>query len=246
MEPPALTPEIALRIGLAARTLPSTSVGELLDALHVSVGETLDHAALMRITVTNLKESLKGTYNLDGEEDGAESPRSADIAAFKDAVRILWGETTDEHLPTLDTLAEGEMPVSIRIAVASNEGEMLDGHFGSCLRFLVYQVAATGIKLVDIRPTLLADASGDKNGARVELIRDCQVVYVVSVGGPASAKIIKADIHIVQHPQGGEARGQLSALQQVIGGTPPPWLAKRLGIAADKRVKLYRAASGAS
>jgi hypothetical protein len=32
---------------------------------------------------------------------------------------------------------------SIRIACASNRGERLDGHFGSCARFLIYQVSAT-------------------------------------------------------------------------------------------------------
>jgi len=131
------------------------------------------------------------------------------------------------------------MPTSIRVAVASNDAEDLDGHFGSCLRFLVYQVSAEEVRLVDIRPTLLADASNDKNAFRTNLIKDCQLMYCVSIGGPAMAKVIKADIHISQHGDGGKARAILEALQKVIGGTPPPWLAKRLGVEAGKRVALY-------
>jgi nitrogen fixation protein NifX len=114
------------------------------------------------------------------------------------------------------------------VACASNEGEELDGHFGSCLRFLVYQVSADELRLVDIRPTLLAERTSDRNQYRVDLIRDCQIMYCVSIGGPASAKVIKADIHISQQGDARPARDLVRALQGVIGGSPPPWLAKRL------------------
>lgn len=220
--------EIALRIGLAAHRIPGVEVPGLIKALKSRLGPALDASTLGRITVTHLKESLKHTYNLDGEEDGGESPDNADIAAFKDAVRILWGEQVDSELPSLDAAADEDLPRSVRIAVASNEGEQMDGHFGSCLRFLVYQVSADEIRLVDVRSTLPCDLTNDKNSARVDLIRDCRVVYMVSIGGPAMAKVIKADIHISQHPEGGDARAPLMRLQEVLRGTPPPWLAKAL------------------
>ena len=218
--------EVALRIGIAAHTLPGTSVSELIGALQTVLGDTLDESALSRITVTHLKESLKGTYNLDGEEDGSESPDNADIAAFKEAVRVLWGEADAEALPPLDRYSPGDMPHSVRVAVASNEAERLDGHFGSCLRFLVFQVSANEVRLVDIRPTLSAETAADRNGFRVGLIDDCCMLYAVSIGGPAMAKVIKADIHISQHPEGGQARELLRELQGVLGKSPPPWLAK--------------------
>ena len=221
--------DVALRIGLAARLLPDTSVAELIDAIQSSVGETLNEASLSRVTVTHLKQSLRGTYNLDGEEDGAENPDNSDIAAFKDAVRVLWGQVDDDSLPSTDPYAEGDMPRSVRVAVASNEGEKLDGHFGSCQRFLVYQVSRQELRLVDVRPTLPADMTSDKNGARVQLIGDCRILYTQSIGGPAMAKVFKADIHISKHPDAGEARETLKALQTVLAGNPPPWLAKAIG-----------------
>lgn len=234
-----ISQEVALRIGLAAGVLPNVSVGQVLEALCALLGDSIDEEALNRVTVTNLKEALKGSYNLDGEEDGTESIRNQDIAAFKEAVRILWGQTEARWLPDIDPYKEGDMPASVRVACASNEGEDLDGHFGSCLRFLVYQVSADEVRLVDIRPTLYAERSNDRNQFRVNLIKDCQLMYCVSIGGPASAKVIKADIHISQQGDTKPARSVIAALQDVIKGNAPPWLKKRLGVADGKRVALY-------
>jgi nitrogen fixation protein NifX len=240
MLPEALPPisrEVALRIGLAARKLPAISIGDLIEALRERLGDHLDEAALSRITVTDLKAAFHQSQDIDGDED-REDFRTADMASFKDAVRILWGELTEGAiLPACQPLREGEMPVSVRVAVASDGGERLDGHFGSCARYLVYQVSADEIRLIDVRSATNAAGSDDKNGFRVGLIRDCRVLHVVSIGGPAAAKVIKADIHIVPVPDGGAARDVLARLQPVIAGSPPPWLAKAMGIAASDRIR---------
>lgn len=235
-----LSDEVALRIGLAARVLSGFSVGELIEALQSYLGDVLDEAVLSRLTVTNLKTALGQTYNLDGEEDGEDSRYP--LATLKEAVRILWGDTEElqETFP-IEPYQEGEMPGSIRIAVASNSEELLDGHFGSCLRYLVYQVSAEQIKLIGVRSAAEADASGDKNGFRVNLIRDCHVLYIVSVGGPAAAKVIKAGIYPMKVIEGGAARAVLADLQKVIASAPPPWLAKVLGVAEGDRVRNYKA-----
>ncbi len=235
-----LSDEVALRIALASRVLNNVPLPELIDALQTCLGDNLDEAALSRVTVANLKGAFGGSYDLDGEEDGSEKWRTTEMATFKEAVRILWGGATGEE-PVLVTHAGEDMARSVRIAVASNGGEQLNGHFGSCAAFLVYQVSATEIRLLDRRETAEADATSDKNGARVNLIRDCRVLYIVSIGGPAAAKVIKADIHLVPIPDGGPAREVLKDLQRVITTNPPPWLAKVLGAANGERVKLYRA-----
>ena len=219
--------EVALRIGLAARRLQTIGVADLIEALQLHLGDQLDEQNLSKITVTNLKSAFRQSEDVDGDED-REDFQTADMAAFKDAVRILWGETSEEEkLPALQPYAEGDMPGSVRVAVASNSGENLDGHFGSALRYLIYQVSASEIRLVDARSALGADLSEDKNAFRVKLIKDCAVLYIVSIGGPASAKVIKADIHLMPVPDGGAAREVLSKLQGVLATKPPPWLVKR-------------------
>jgi nitrogen fixation protein NifX len=224
-----ISEEVALRIALAAKTLNDVPLPNFIDALHACLGDVLDEAALGRVTVTNLKAAFGGSYNVDGEEDGSERWRATDILAFKEAVRILWGGDQGASGPSVQPYAEGDMPRSVRVAVASNDGEELNGHFGSAAQYLVYQVSASEIRLVGVRSAAEADASGDKNAYRVNLIRDCRILYIVSIGGPAAAKVIKADIHLIPVPDGGPARAIISDLQRVIARSPPPWLAKALG-----------------
>ena len=223
--------ETALRIALAARAMPGIGVGQLLEILHQRIDGELTEESLQSVTVTDLKT---GFASADGEEDGEDI--GIGLPAMKDAVRILWGEHVTEALPqpvAPDSLAEG----SIRVAIASNNGERLDGHFGSCLRFLVYQVSPSGKALVAIRSALEADFAEDKNAYRAELIADCQVLYVVSIGGPAAAKVVKTGIYPMKKIDGGHAADILAELQQVMASAPPPWLAKLLGIAAEQRVR---------
>jgi hypothetical protein len=85
-----------------------------------------------------------------------------------------------------------------------------------------------------------ADYAEDKNGFRADLIKDCQVLYVVSIGGPAAAKVNRADIWPMKKIDGGEAAQVLQEVQTAMQGTPPPWLAKIMGVAHEERLKYYR------
>jgi len=221
--------ELALRIALAARVLPDVDVPRLIEILHEKVGMPLDDEKLKSITVTNLKT---GIGSLDGEEDGEDI--DIGLANIKQAVRYLWGEETDDGLPEVQPYKDGDMPESIRVGVASNSGELLNGHFGSCLRFLVYQLSKDEYRLIDIRSTIGADDSDDRNLFRVNLVKDCHVLFMQSVGGPAAAKIIRADIYPIKVPEVTDAVEQLKTFQSVFDA-PPPWMAKALGRSAEER-----------
>lgn len=234
MTTPNLNRETALRIALAARVIPDVGVGKLLEILHRRIDGELNEESLKHITVTDLKT---GFASADGEEDGEDI--GIGLPAMKEAVRILWGEAEMEALPEAVPLAD--IPAgSVRVAVASNSGEKLDGHFGSCLRFLVYQVSGDSIQLVDVRSALEADLAEDRNQFRADLIRDCQVLYVVSIGGPAAAKVVKAGIYPMKMNEGCPATDVLEKLQTVMKASPPPWLAKILGVSAEGRVRFER------
>jgi nitrogen fixation protein NifX len=229
----ALSRELALRIGLAAKVLPGVDARELLQVLVSKLGYPLTDKSLREITVTDIRAAMTSP---DGEEDTEDTAISKD--AMKLAVRYLWGEDVKlPEMPKVVPYEEGDMPGSIRIAIATNSAEVIDGHFGSCPRFVVYQLSTDELRLIDIRPTDGADESEDKNAFRAEIIADCDVLYVQSVGGPAAAKVIRAGIYPIKLPEGGEAAEALSRLQQTLAGTPPPWLAKIIGIDPEKRTK---------
>lgn len=107
------------------------------------------------------------------------------------------------------------MPGSVQVALASESGEVLNGRFGSCVRYLVYKVSPSEIRLVGIRDALEADFVPDKNGFRVQLISDCQVLYLVSSGGPAAAKVIKGGIYPMKRMQGGSPAEVLGEFQRM-------------------------------
>ena len=229
----SMTREAALRIALAVRELPDVTAVGLVTALAERLGLPLTETKLGSVTVTDLREILAGDH---ADENCAVG---VDHETLKAAVRLLWGEGVEHsELPPVLACAEGEMPGSIRVACASNGGEMLDGHFGSCERFLVYQVSSTEVRLIAVRPTLEADHAEDRNKARAQIIADCQVAYFQSIGGPAAAKVVRAGVHPVKVPKTAAARDVLVQLQMALT-SPPPWLAKVMGVEAASLVQ-YR------
>jgi nitrogen fixation protein NifX len=223
---PIASREAALRIALAARTLNGLDVRALVGALVEKLGAPLVESRLATLTVEDLRVMLAGDF----AEQGCHIGVSAD--QLKEAIRLLWGEgVSHDDFPVVDAFAEGDMPGSIRVAVAANRGENIDGHFGSCDRFLVYQVGRDEIRLIDVRSTAEAEAAEDRNASRAALIGDCQIVYVQSIGGPAAAKVVRAGVHPVKRPTGGPARETLRELQERLVA-PPPWLAQIMGVPA--------------
>ena len=232
----SMTREAALRSALAARELPGIEARALVQGLAQKLELPLTETKLAAVTVEDLCEVLAGDHAEESCVVGYDNER------LKAAVRTLWGiGVTGSDLPLVEAYAEGDLPDSIRVAVCSNSGENLDGHFGSCERFLVYQVSPTVLRLIDQRPTLAADKAEDRNVARSALINDCDIVYVQSIGGPAAAKVVRAGAHPVKIPKSAPAREILVRLQQSLI-SPPPWLAKVMGVPAASLAQYVAAA----
>ena len=226
--------DVALRIALAARALPDTDPTRLIKVLADLIGLPPTPKKLSSITVKTFKAAADGEF------------ASADVDASKEALAFLKGDKgidEKDDVPEVEDYAEGDIADSIRVACASNKGEELDGHFGSCARFLIYQLSATEMRLIDVRSANGPEARDDKNAYRAGLIDDCQVLFVASIGGPAAAKVVKAGVHPIKYPAGGSARERMQALQKVIVDSPPPWLAKVMGHDEESRVRFERSAA---
>lgn len=214
-----LSEAVALRIGLAAQALPDMDVRRLVAALVQVLGPDINDANLARLPGKRLAQAL---------DDGTGPPEGEHL---RQALDLLKGAET---LPEEEALPELEFPMptpgTVRVACASNSAGRLDGHFGNCRRFLVFQVSPDGVRLVD-RREVPAVAGGDANTAtRVGLLEDCTVLFAVSIGGPPAAKVVRAGVHPVKRPQGGDARGVAAELAGVLAANPPPWLAQAAGV----------------
>lgn len=240
-----LSRELALRIGMATRVLPGVTAGVLVNSLVGQVGWPLSEANLARITVTQLRNALSqgGSIDADLELPGAQIQERFSVEQLKAAVAILWGQASaappEDDLPGTEAYQEGDMPGSIRVAVASDGGEMINAHFGNCRRFLVYQLSPQECRLIDARLTDGADEAEDSSAFRTQLIRDCHVLFVQSIGGPAAAKVINAKIYPLKFAEGGSARGHLDELQRKMASLPPPWLAKVMNVPVADRVRFH-------
>lgn len=219
MNDKGLSRDIALRIGLAARELPDLRTGELVALLVDTLGLPLTGEKLAGLKMKELRAA------------GGERLMAFPADSLKNALRLLKGEEAPPaaELPVVTPLEEGEMPGSIRVAIASNDGEELNGHFGSCARFLIYQVAPDACRLIELRAAQEPEGHDDKTAFRAGLISDCQVLFTVSIGGPAAAKVVKAGVHPIKQPDGAHASAVLGELQKVLADAPPPWLARSMG-----------------
>jgi nitrogen fixation protein NifX len=230
-ETPIASREAALRIAHAVRLLGGLDTHAFVGALAERCELPLTETKLAQISVEDLREMLAGRH------DDASCVVGVELDALKAVIRLFKGEGVEgSDLPVAQTYVEGELPHSIRVAVASNQGEEIDGHFGSCERFLVYQVAPDALKLIAVRDALNIGPDEDKNAARAALVADCQILYLQSIGGPAAAKVVRAGVHPIKLPRGGHAGEILARLQEQLR-RPPPWLARVMGVPAASLMK---------
>lgn len=215
-----LNPELALRIGLAARTLPDTDVKQLMQILIQVVGLPFTPEKFTTLTVKPLLKISK------------ELALPFSKAQWQQVVALLNHgpeERNTTPLPQIESYQNGDMPGSIRVAMASNNGDWMDGHFGSCLRFLIYQISHNQARLIEIRQQHRIDDNEEKNQQRAKLLSDCQLLFTQSIGGPAAAKVIRQNIHPLKIPLQTPCPELVRRVQQMLVA-PPPWLAKYAGL----------------
>lgn len=130
----------------------------------------------------------------------------------------------------------GEKP--LRIAIATNDMEHLNAHFGSARKFAIYEVTTTGARFVEAhefenvtRQKGQHDDQDDKITPKVEALRGCALLFALAIGGPSAAKIVKAGVHPIKRKGPEPITGILSQTQEMLNGAPPPFLRKILGTA---------------
>ncbi|TCI02391.1 dinitrogenase iron-molybdenum cofactor [Corallincola luteus] len=214
----------ALRIALAAKALPQIPLSQLLSLLVDTLGEPLTEKKLRQLSPKQLREIFSA------------QPEQPDRVNLAQAFAIFNSNEVDtmeapEVLPSVPLSGK-----KLRVAMTSNNGERLDGHFGSCLRVLVYEVNAEQHQLVDVRPVTCSESGEKRSEFMLSLISDCHILSTLSIGGPAAAKVTRANVHPIKQAQPGACSDVLERMQQVVGGKPAPWL-QRLMESTERAVE---------
>lgn len=210
-----LDPQLALRIGLAARALalpPADFVPRLLAVLK----RPLTDQKLEGLTLDQLSRALQDRR----------CARDALIDALGYLHDRMGVDIIDSSIPAPTHYAEGDMPGSIRVAVASDRGLMVDGDFGTCERFLVYQVSRHETRLIEVRGTAGEKGAAKRLAWRAERIADCHLLLARSVTTRASAPLVHQNCYPVTYLQPVPAPDAIDELRRLLRKSPPPWLAK--------------------
>lgn len=119
----------------------------------------------------------------------------------------------------------------MKVAFASTTGERVDEHFGTARAFHVWEVGPDEAWPVGtvVPATGPQGDEEDRIEARTAAVDGCSIVYTVAIGGPPAAKLVARRIHPMKTGTEVAIRDLVTRLQDVLKGTPPPWLRKAMG-----------------
>ncbi len=90
----------------------------------------------------------------------------------------------------------------------------------------------TGDKLGVIHTSFEAEdiaEADDKVNARINMLRECAIVYCTQIGGPAAARLVQSGIHPLKVPEGTLIVDELNRLNKLLLSKKlPPWLKKKM------------------
>lgn len=119
----------------------------------------------------------------------------------------------------------------MKVAFATEDMKRVDAHFGWARSIMVYELTDASCSLVKtyiFDGSLEQDGNEDKLTPKLDAIKDCAIVYVADIGGPAAARVVANKIHPVKAKSMESIDDLLSQIQKVMQGTPPPWLRKAM------------------
>jgi nitrogen fixation protein NifX len=119
----------------------------------------------------------------------------------------------------------------MKVAFATQDLKRVDAHFGWAKNIAVYELTPenwTFLEAVQFDGDLKEDGNEDKLTPKIEVIKDCALLYVAAIGGSAAARVVANKIHPVKVSSPESIEDVLAKLKDVLNGTPPPWLRKAL------------------
>lgn len=119
----------------------------------------------------------------------------------------------------------------MKVAFATQDLKRVDAHFGWAKNIAIYELTPEGytfLEAVQFDGDLKEDGDEDKLAPKLEVIKDCALLYVAAIGGSAAARVVANKIHPIKVTGPDPIDETLEKLKDVLNGTPPPWLRKAL------------------
>jgi nitrogen fixation protein NifX len=125
----------------------------------------------------------------------------------------------------------------MKVAFATQDLKRVDAHFGWAKNIAIYEIGPDGSKFLEaiqFDGDLKEDGNEDKLAPKIEAVKDCAILYVAAIGGSGAARVVANNIHPMKVNQPEDISDLLAKLEEVLKGTPPPWLRKALSKGKEK------------
>lgn len=119
----------------------------------------------------------------------------------------------------------------MKIGFCTNDMENVDEHYGRATKVAIYEIDETAYSLSEVREFEPKEEGTEHKldtGSKAEALNDCAILYVLQIGGPAAAHVIKNKIHPVKVQDPMPIKEILDNLKTTLAGNPAPWLKKAL------------------
>ncbi|MCB2080855.1 MAG: nitrogen fixation protein NifX [Novosphingobium sp.] len=125
----------------------------------------------------------------------------------------------------------------MKVAFATQDLERIDAHFGWARNLAIYDLTPEGWSLDRVEEfsgELNEDGNEDKLEPKLKALQGVSILVVAAIGGSGAARVVAQNIHPMKVPEPEPIEGMLAKLQDVLRGTPPPWLRKILAKSGER------------
>lgn len=118
----------------------------------------------------------------------------------------------------------------MKVAFATEDGKLVDSHFGRCTCFSVFDINTEDYRWLEAREISEnnVNVESEKIDRRVDAIKDCTLLFLCQIGPAAAAKVTRAGVMPLKVEEGTEIMGQMERLQTMLRNKPPLWLVKAM------------------
>lgn len=122
----------------------------------------------------------------------------------------------------------------MRVAFTTSDMKSVNAHFAGAKTIAVYDISQEDAVFVEALQFDNASKQEGQHGddgearlnARIHSLDGCALLFVKAIGGPAAAKVVRANVHPIKLPQEETIADVIARVQGMMKGNPPPWLRK--------------------
>lgn len=115
----------------------------------------------------------------------------------------------------------------MHVAFTTSNGALIDGNFRTSKSFTVWDIGPhEAYYVTTVCITSDSRSEEEQITLRAEALKECALVCAAQVSGPAAAKLVARNIHPLKTGSSVTVEKIIGKLQEVLSGSPPPWLRK--------------------